>query len=125
MGIFWAYIAFIIIGFYLASRFLHFRKKYFWFEYLAIFLIPSLVLFMMYLSLGLKIIVAFLLFCLIGPLAEIMVGMLYYKVFGKHLWIYEKFPICNRTTSLLSIPFWGFVCVVMYMMQQLVFFIFK
>lgn len=104
---------------------MHLKQKYFWYEYVAIFVIPMLVLAIMCWSFGLKMLLAYLLFCVIGPMAEIMVGMTYLKIFGKHLWVYEKFPVFNRTTSLLSIPFWGFVCIVMYMMQLLLFSVLK
>jgi hypothetical protein len=115
-----AYVLSVPLGFLLTSKFLHLKKKYFWFEYAAIFLIPTVVLSVMYLTQGKKILVLFFIFCLAGTLAEAVVGYTYLNMTGKHLWVYEKYPIFNRTTSLLSIPFWGFVSVAMYSIQKVI-----
>ncbi len=104
----WIYIFSIPIGYLLTSHFLHYKKKYFWYDYAAIFLLPGVALGLLYTAEGAKVfqVLAFWVIC--GPVLEIIMGQTYLKLMGRHLWVYEKLPISNRTSSWLSIPFWAF-----------------
>ncbi|MEK7618045.1 MAG: hypothetical protein AAB410_02770 [Patescibacteria group bacterium] len=57
---------------------------------------------------GMKIFAIFFFWSIFGPLLEALVGKTYLGIRGRHLWLYEKFPLLNRTTSWLSVPFWAF-----------------
>ncbi len=63
---------------------------------------------LLYFAEGIKVLYVLLFWVVFGPLLEMLVGQTYLALTGRHLWIYEKLPISNRTTSWLSIPFWAF-----------------
>ncbi len=108
MHYYWIYLFSIPLGFLFTSHFLHYKKRYFWYEYAAVFLLPSFSLFLLYNAVGLKIFFIFLFWSVAGPLLEALVGKTYLGIRGRHLWIYQTMPIFNRTTSWLSVPFWAF-----------------
>jgi hypothetical protein len=54
------------------------------------------------------VILVFLAWLILGPFLEATIGYTYLNITGKHLWIYERYGILNRTTSYLSAPFWAF-----------------
>ncbi len=109
MTYYWVYLFSIPVGFLLTSHFLHYKKKYFWYEYLAVFMLPLVCLLLLYKSEGNVVISVFVFWSLCGIFLEAMVGMTYLRIRGKHLWVYEKYPLFNRTTSWLAVPFWAFV----------------
>lgn len=106
--------------FLLSAKFLRVRKKYFWYEYLALFLLPLIAMVLMSYSIGSAIIWVFFIFCIVGPLIEALAGYTILWMTGKHLWLYESHPIFNRTTSIISIPFWGFAGTVFYSIDRLI-----
>lgn|GEM_PF-2829465 len=69
---------------------------------------------------GVSVVYVFVIWCVIGPLLEAVVGYTYFNLTGGHLWVYEKCSIFNRTTSMLSIPFWGFAGATFYAVDKLV-----
>jgi hypothetical protein len=42
------------------------------------------------------------------------------NITGKHLWIYERYGILNRTTSYLSAPFWAFAGLGVWSLNELI-----
>ncbi len=109
MAYYWFFMLSIPVGFLLTSHFLHYKKRYFWFDYIAIFLLPAVTLILLYRAEGVHVLYIFLFWAFMGPFGESIIGRTYLKILGRHLWIYEKFPIASRTTSWLSVPFWAFV----------------
>lgn len=108
MAYLWIYVLSIPVGYLLTSHFLHYKKKYFWYDYAAIFLLPAMAFALLYEAEGKKILYVFVFWVVFGPLLEILVGQTYLSLTGRHLWVYEKLTISNRTTSWLSVPFWAF-----------------
>lgn len=97
------------LGFFITFRFFNFKRGFSWLEFILSFSLPGLALYYLYLQEGAIVLISYFIFCIIGPLAESLVGITYLKLSGEHLWIYERYPLFNRTTSFLSIPYWGFV----------------
>lgn len=118
------YLIFSPIIFWLNASFLSFKKKYFWYEYFALFALPLIVLYFMSLATGYEIILVFVISCLVGPVIEISGGYAIKHFTGKHLWLYESHPIFNRMTSLTAVPFWGLAGTVFYSVDRLIIFFF-
>ncbi len=114
------FIACIPVGFFLDTVFMRAGNGFGWAKYFFIFLIPTIGLINLCLYDGPKILVFFLVMCVIGPLSEATVGLTYLRVAGRHLWLYERLPLFNRTTSYLSILFWGFVSTGVYCVERVV-----
>ena len=108
MAYLWIYVLSIPVGYLLTSHFLHYKKKYFWYDYAAIFFLPGTAFGLLYFAEGVKVLYVLFFWVVFGPMIEMMLGHTYLKLMGRHLWIYEKFPFSNRTTSWLSLPFWAF-----------------
>jgi hypothetical protein len=87
---------------------LHNDKKYFWYDYLALFILPGYTLYLLYRNVGGIVLWVFFFWVVFGPILEFVVGKSYLNLKGKHLWVYEKLPLFNKTTSWLSIPYWAF-----------------
>jgi hypothetical protein len=118
-----AYLYFVIflpINFLLLAKFMPHRKSYFWYEYFGLFCLPLLVTVALSYSAGWIAWVIFIVWCIIGPIFEACVGYTYLWLAGKHLWVYERAPLFNKTTSYLSILFWGFAGVVFWAVQRFV-----
>lgn len=60
----------------------------------------------------------FLIFAVIGTLLEGLVGFVYQMTVGHRLWSYHRYAIAGYT-SLLAIPYWGFVGVLAYALINL------
>lgn len=102
------YIISVPIGFLLTSHFIRLRKKLFFVEYLLIFVIPTACAALLYRVDGVRVLVVFFAWLILGPFLEAMIGITYLQMTGKHLWVYERYSIINRTSSWLSAPFWAF-----------------
>lgn len=100
----------------------HLRKNHFLFgRYLFLILFPlTTTFFMMYLQ-GSSVFKIFLIFGLIGPLFEWLVGFSYYQIMGARLWTYKILTIDGHS-SLLTIPLWGMAGVLFYLISQQVLF---
>src|SRR3989304_2691959 len=61
----------------------------------------------------------FLIFAIIGTLLEGLVGFVYQMTVGHRLWSYHRYAI-GGYTSLLAIPYWGFVGVLAYALINLI-----
>lgn len=105
---YWIYILSVPFGFLFTSHFLRLKKKYFWHEYVLLFVLPGLASAFLYVIDGVRVLIVFFTWFALGPFLEAMIGYTYLGVTKKHLWIYERFSMLNRTTSILSAPFWAF-----------------
>lgn len=61
----------------------------------------------------------FVAFAVIGTILEGLVGFVYQMTVGHRLWSYHRYAICGYT-SLLAIPYWGFVGVLAYALINLI-----
>ncbi len=66
---------------------------------------------------GLSLLKIFLVFSLIGPFFEWLVGFSYYQVVGARLWTYKKFTYLGHS-SLLAAPLWGMAGVLFWLLAQ-------
>jgi len=115
----WLYLLSIPLGFLFTSRLVRAKKKYFWYDYFLLFVLPLISLGVLLITQGIVVIFIFLIWTVLGPLFEAMLGYAYIHATGKHLWLYEKFPIFNRTTSWLVVPFWAFCGLGIWAMYQI------
>ena len=99
-----------------------FRKYHFSFVRYLFVLLPPLVA-TIYLFLvgyeGGTLLKFFLIFAIIGTLLEGLVGFVYQMTVGHRLWSYHRYAIGGYTT-LLAIPYWGFVGVLAYALINLI-----
>lgn len=102
------YILAVPSGLLLTSHFIRLRKKLFFLEFFLIFIIPLISAFVLYLNHGFIVILVFLAWLILGPFLEAILGHTFLNMTGKHLWVYERYTLFNRTTSYLSAPFWAF-----------------
>lgn len=48
-----------------------------------------------------------LMITVLGTLAEGILGIFIRKVYGERFWVYQKYSIIDKSTSLLILPFWS------------------
>jgi hypothetical protein len=113
------YILSVPIGFLLTAHFLRMKKKLFFVEYALVFLLPLGSAYFLYKLDGFRVIVVFFSWLVLGPFLEALVGYTYLGITNRHLWIYERYSILNRTTSYLSAPFWAFAGLGMWAFNEL------
>ena len=115
------YLLSVPIGFLLTAYFLRHNqnKIYFWYDYAALFILPTATFYLLYKNIGPVVIVIFLAWIIFGPLLEATVGWAYLGIRGKHLWVYERYPILNKTSSWLTLPFWAFAGLGIWSVNQL------
>lgn len=113
------YILSVPIGFLFTAHFLRLKKKLFFLEYTLIFLLPFFSAYLLYRIDGVRVLIIFLAWLILGPFLESMIGYTYLWITGRHLWLYERYPVFNRTTSLLSAPFWAFAGLGMWAFNEL------
>lgn len=89
------YILSVPIGFLLTTHFLRLKKKLFFVEYSLVFLLPLLCAYLLYIVDGLRVIIVFFSWLILGPFLEALVGYTYLGITRKHLWIYERYSILN------------------------------
>lgn len=100
-------------------RFRH-KREYFWVEY-CLFFIPILIsAYFLYLQHGVRVVLYFTGGGIVGPFLEAMIGYAYLRATGRHLWLYGKTAIFNRTTSLLSGPYWGAAVLATWALSKLI-----
>ena len=110
------FLAIVVGGVYL-ERFildLHFRmtkkkvrKDHFVFgRYLYLLSLPLFAALLMTYTVGISVVIVFILFSLAGPILEYGIGKSYHQFVGKRLWTYYRYNI-GTYTSYLSIPFWA------------------
>lgn len=104
LGIFFIFIT--LVGFYSAYLYGRRTKQFLWREYWAIVIWPLLSVLAFAYFVDVKIIILFLVSCLVGFLFEYLTGLTYYLTLSKRLWVYSRLSIGGHT-SLLSIPLWG------------------
>jgi hypothetical protein len=117
------YVFFLIISpliFLLSASFLSFKKKYFWYEYIGLFLLPLFIVYLSFFAEGYLMVMVFFSFCVAGPLVEAIAGNVILHFSGKHLWLYEAHPLFNKTTSLVCVPFWGLAGTVFFSVDRLI-----
>lgn len=93
--------------------YIHFTKKHlkeYHFElarYIFLLLPPLLATLLIIFNFGHTPAIIFIIFALIGPVLEWLLGWTYHNFLGTRLWTYHKLNILGYT-SWLTIPFWGF-----------------
>ena len=63
----------------------------------------------------------FLISSILGMVLEIIMGITFPKIFGRRLWIYERYSIAKGASSWLMVPIWGISSVVIFFALHLVF----
>lgn len=101
------YFLVIITSFALAYLYGRHTKNFLWKEYIAMLAMPLIGVAGIIFWVGTSALYVFVFGVLIGPLLEWMMGFVYYKILGKRLWVYERYPLPGRHTSYLTIPIWG------------------
>lgn len=110
----------IILGFMVVYLFRPRVKKFSWREYVTLFMGPLIGLILVIRNLGYLPLYIFILGALGLTLTEWMVGFIYNKIMGSHLWIYERYSFPGRYTSLLSMPIWGFGAVLLWLIFRII-----
>lgn len=96
----------------------HYKKYHYSFSrYLFLLLFPLLATFFIFSQAGLKLLHVFLVFALAGTILEWLVGFSFHMVVGNRLWTYSRYSI-NKYTSLLSIPLWGLLGILFWLLAQ-------
>lgn len=86
----------------------HYKEHHFTFgKYLFLLLGPLMGTGLLISQGNLVLINVFLTFSIVGTFIEYAIGFFYHGIIGQRLWTYHRYPIGNRYTSFLSIPFWG------------------
>lgn len=114
------YILSVPIGFLFTTHYLRLKKKLFFVEYFLIFLLPTASAYLLFKLDGIRVAVVFFSWLILGPFLEALVGYTYLGITKKHLWVYERYAILNRTTSYLSAPFWAFAGLGMWAFNELI-----
>jgi uncharacterized membrane protein len=83
-------------------------KKFRWSEYVAMLIGPSIGAALFVYMHGQPFLHFFLASCIVGWLAEAILGFAYHKILGQKFWIYKEYPVLNGYVSILTFPFWGF-----------------
>ena len=98
----------------------HFKKYHYKFgRYLFYLLFPLTALLFSFFFQGLKVVSMFVLFSLVGVLAEWLAGFTYHMVMGQRLWTYHKYSI-GGYTSLFSLPLWGIIGILFSFLGKLI-----
>lgn len=96
----------------------HYKENHFTFKkYLFFLLFPILGLILLTARTDLSVVWAFVIFAVVGTILEWLIGFSYHMIVGQRLWTYHRFDIYKHT-SWLSIPVWGFIGVVFYLIAQ-------
>lgn len=95
-------------------------RKYFWFEYWLFFAVPLVAGYWVYTYAGARILLVAMAWMVFGPFLEASIGYTYLTETGKHLWVYERMPILNKTCSWLVIPYWGIAGVGVWALNELI-----
>ena len=114
------FIIFLFVNLILLAKTMPHKKIFFWYEYIGLFILPLFVVAALAYVHGYTILVIFVSWIVLGPLLESFVGHTYLLLTGKHLWVYQKLPLFNKTTSYLAIPFWAFGGTVFYSVNEIV-----
>ena len=97
----------------------HYKEHHFTIsKYLLSIIFPFLSIFIIYLGLGSSVLYIFLASAALGAIAEWVIGWWFNKVMGVRLWTYHKYSI-GAYTSFLSIPLWGVVGVLLFLVVKL------
>jgi len=96
----------------------HFKENHYTLrKYLFLLVFPLLGLILLTGTSGLSIIADFLIFGILGTALEGIIGWAYHMIVGQRLWTFHKYSI-YQYTSWLSIPIWGFIGIVFYLLAQ-------
>ena len=98
----------------------HYKIHHFTFgKYFLLLLFPLLAILFASFVEGLTILKVFVFFAIIGDVMEFLIGWAYDKVVGQRLWTYHKYSIF-RYTSFLSLPLWGILGIVFWLLANAV-----
>ncbi len=114
------FVLFLPLNFLLLSKTMPHKKKFFWYEYVGLFILPVFVVAALSYVHGRIIWTLFFIWLIAGPFFEALVGFTHLFLTGKHLWVYEKLPLFRRTTSYLSAPFWALAGTVFYAVERFI-----
>lgn len=98
-----------------------FRKYHFSFARYLFVLLPPLIATLYLIIAGdgnTTLLKFFIAFAIVGTTLEGIVGFVYHMTVGHRLWSYHQYAI-NEYTSLLAIPYWGFVGVLAFVLISL------
>ena len=87
-------------------------------KYCYLLSLPTVAMFVIMHRTGVVILYMFLTTSLVGPIFEWLAGYCYEYIMGKRLWTYHHYAM-NEYTSILSIPLWGFVGVLLWLVAQI------
>jgi hypothetical protein len=107
-----------LLGFYLAYLYGRKTKRFRWSEYVAIIFLPIIGVFAFAFLFDFRILILFIISCLIGFALEYLIGLTYHKTLNKKLWEYKRLSV-GGYTSLLSIPIWGVVGITFWFLGKL------
>jgi len=82
------------------------QNKFLWSRYVAIIIWPILTVLVFAIFFDIKILILFIISCVIGFISEYLIGLTYHKALNETLWRYDRLGV-HKYTSLLSIPLWG------------------
>lgn len=100
------FILITLLGFYLAYLYGRKTKRFRWSEYIAIIILPIILVIVLAIIVDSRILSLFVVSCAVGFFLEYLVGLVYHKTLNRRLWEYKRLSI-NGYSSLLSIPIWG------------------
>lgn len=94
----------------------HLKKNHFAFgRYIFLLLFPLVGTIFVITIHGISLLKVFLLFAVIGPILEWLIGYSYFQIMGVRLWTYKKFTYQGHT-SMLTMPLWGMAGVLFYLL---------
>lgn len=109
----------ILVGFYLAYLYGRKTKQFHWNEYIAIIILPVILIFALSYFVDARITVLFFVSCFLGFVFEYLTGLVYHKALNKKLWEYSRFNV-KGYTSFLTIPLWGIAGVAFWFLSKMV-----
>ena len=87
-------------------------------KYCYLLSLPTLAVFVLMQRVGIVVWYVFVITSFVGPLFEWLAGFSYEYMIGKPLWTYHHYAM-NEYTSILSIPLWGFVGVLLWLVAHI------
>jgi hypothetical protein len=108
-----------LVGFYSSYLYGRKTKAFKWREYFVLFSVPVVGSLSLAYFFGLGIIWLFLVSAVAGLILEYIIGLSYHKTLNHRLWTYHRLSI-GGYTSLLTLPMWGILGVVFWLISKFV-----
>ncbi len=110
---------FCLFGMYCAYLYGRHSKEFRWREYVALLAAPVTGCLGLAYFYGPKLILFFLVSCVVGLFLEYGIGKLYHKTLNRRLWTYSRLNI-GGYTSWLTLPMWGIAGVVFWLLARII-----